>query len=260
MADDRIRDRITVAPRAGASAIAGLNTSYRGTRAEEILAAVLGERIVGKVALVSSFGADSAVLLHMAAQIDPAVPVLFLDTGKHFAETLAYRDLLTLRLGLRNIITLTPDAGDLAQRDATGLRWSYDPDGCCELRKVRPLERALVDYDATISGRKAFQASTRANLPFFEPDGASGRIKVNPLARWSAEDLATYAARHELTPHPLVAQGYPSIGCAPCTSKVQPGEDPRAGRWRGWDKVECGLHSPGGGPVARSDGSDDPVF
>ncbi len=238
----RTRDRITLAPRATAQDIIRLNNMLRGGSPQDVLRAVLCDRLAGEIALVSSFGAESAVLLDLVAGIDPATPVFFLDTGKHFPETLAYRDTLAARLGLTNLITLHPDAAELAARDNTGLRWSYDPDGCCDLRKVRPLERALAPFDATISGRKAFQSVTRANLPHFELEAGSGRIKVNPLASWTPADLAAHMAARDLPPHPLVAAGYPSIGCAPCTSKVQPGEDPRSGRWRGWDKTECGLH------------------
>jgi phosphoadenosine phosphosulfate reductase len=181
------------------------------------------------------------------------VPVLFLDTGKHFPETLAYRDLLVARLGLTDFRNLRPDPELLAKRDATELRWSYDPDGCCEIRKVLPLETGLAGIDATITGRKAFQASTRAALPRFELDG--DRLKINPLADWSKADLDAYFEVHALPAHPLVAQGYPSIGCAPCTSIVKPGEDPRAGRWRGWDKTECGIHTP-----TSDDDANQPVF
>lgn len=240
--ETRTRDRISIGPRAGAHDIIRLNNFYRGADTAELLKAVLREKIAGDVALVSSFGAESAVLLDLVAGVDPAAAIFFLDTGKHFPETLAYRDLLIERLGLTNLVTLHPDAGEIAVRDDKGLRWSFDPDGCCDLRKVRPLEVALAPFDATISGRKAFQSSTRANLPMFELESATGRIKVNPLARWTVADIAAHMDARALPPHPLVAQGYPSIGCAPCTSKVQPGEDPRAGRWRGWDKTECGLH------------------
>lgn len=238
----RTPDRITLPPRATAQDVIRLNNMFRGGTPHDVLRAVLCDRIAGDVALVSSFGAESAVLLHLVAVIDLATPVFFLDTGKHFPETLAYRDLLEAQLGLTRLITLHPDEAELAARDDKGLRWSYDPDGCCDLRKVRPLERALASFDATISGRKAFQSATRANLPHFEIDGATSLLKVNPLASWTKADLDAYAAEHALPAHPLVAQGYPSIGCAPCTSKVLPGEDPRAGRWRGWDKTECGLH------------------
>lgn len=247
-------DRIDVQPRFGEADAIRLNNLFRGVATQEMLRTVLTEQMVGDVALVSSFGAESAVLLHLVASIDPGVPVLFLDTGKHFPETLAYRDLLVERLGLTGLRVLTPDAAVLAKRDESGLRWSYDPDGCCEIRKVAPLEAALAGFDASITGRKAFQASTRNALPRFELDGA-GRIKVNPLADWTKDDIDAWFAAHDLPRHPLEAQGYLSIGCAPCTSKVKPGEDPRSGRWAGWDKTECGIHT----PVADGD-PDLPVF
>ncbi|UZK66737.1 phosphoadenylyl-sulfate reductase [Sphingomonas sp. M1-B02] len=223
-----------------------LNNMFRGTSAEEMLRTVLTEQMVGDVAIVSSFGAESAALLHLVSSIDRNIPVLFLDTGRHFPETLLYRDALAERLGLTNLQILHPDAEVLAARDANRLRWSFDPDGCCEIRKVEPLARGLAGLDATITGRKAFQASTRNALPRFELDtsDAIGRLKINPLADWTRADLDAYFLKHELPVHPLVAQGYPSIGCAPCTSSVKPGEDPRAGRWRGWDKTECGIHTP----------------
>lgn len=239
-------DVLDIAPRFTEQDAIRLNNMFRGTSTEEMLRTVLGEHMVGDVAVVSSFGAESAVLLHLVASVDPSVPVLFLETGKHFPETLAYRDLLVARLGLKDFRNLRPDPEVLAARDANELRWSFDPDGCCEIRKVVPLAKGLADFDATITGRKAFQASTRSALPRFEIDtsDAVGRLKVNPLADWTRADLDAYFAKHDLPAHPLVAQGYPSIGCAPCTSVVKPGEDPRAGRWRGWDKTECGIHTP----------------
>ncbi|NBC36863.1 phosphoadenylyl-sulfate reductase [Novosphingobium sp. FSY-8] len=241
---DRPIDRIDTGALFTEADAAALNRRFAEADAETVLRAVLLERVAGDVTLVSSFGAESAVLLHLAAQVDPGVPVLFLDTGKHFDETLAYRDTLVARLGLTNLINLTPDADVLAKKDEAGLRWSYDPDGCCEIRKVAPLAGAMGRYDASITGRKGFQASTRAGLPRFELDksDAAGRLKINPLIDWTADRIAAYFAEHDLPAHPLVAQGYPSIGCAPCTSKVAPGEDPRSGRWRGWDKTECGIH------------------
>lgn len=249
-------DRIDTGPRYTEADAIRLNRMFRGSDTNEVLTAVLRDRLIGEVALVSSFGAESAVLLHLAARIEPHVPVLFLDTGKHFAETLDYRDALVRHLGLTNLIVLTPDPATLRARDETGLRWSYDPDGCCDLRKVEPLTRALSRFDATLTGRKAFQSQTRANLPRFEMDGsdAAGRLKINPLIDWHAADIAAYMAAHDLLRHPLVEQGYPSIGCSPCTSKVLPGEDPRSGRWKGWDKTECGIHLPG------SDPADQPYF
>ena len=139
----------------------------------------------------------------------------------------------------------------LAAKDENGLRWSWDPDGCCEIRKVEPLARAKRGLDAWISGRKAFQSVTRENLPRFEIE--DGRLKINPLGDWTKDDLEAYFAEHDLPRHPLEAQGYLSVGCAPCTSVVKPGEDPRAGRWRGWDKVECGIHLPNAP-------GEDPIF
>jgi phosphoadenosine phosphosulfate reductase len=241
---ERVRDRIDTSVRFQAEDAMELNKRFEGHDTVEMLQTLLREQLAGKVAVVSSFGAESAVLLHLVSQVDPSVPVLFLNTGKHFAETLAYRDALVARLGLTDVRDLTPDTDELAKRDENGLRWSFDPDGCCEIRKVKPLAKALAGFDASITGRKAFQASTRASLPRFEIDitDVAGRLKINPLIDWSAERLAAYIAEHDLPPHPLVAEGYPSIGCMPCTSRVQPGEDPRAGRWRGKAKTECGIH------------------
>jgi phosphoadenosine phosphosulfate reductase len=243
MADAGLRriDLIDLTPRFTEADAVRLNNLFRGTDTPEMLRTLLGEHMLGDVAVVSSFGAESAALLHLVASVDPATPVLFLDTAKHFPETLAYRDQLAGVLGLSDLRILHPDPETLAKRDATELRWSYDPDGCCEIRKVIPLDKALAGFDASITGRKAFQASTRGNLPRFEID--QGRLKVNPLASWTRADIDAYFRAHDLPRHPLEAQGYPSIGCAPCTSMVKPGEDPRSGRWRGWDKTECGIHS-----------------
>ncbi|URW76797.1 phosphoadenylyl-sulfate reductase [Sphingomonas donggukensis] len=234
-------DRIDVRSRWSAADAIRLNRLFTGADTHEMLATLLREHMLGDVAIVSSFGAESAVLLDLVAAVDRTVPVLFLDTGKHFAETLAYRDALATRLGLTDLRVLAPDPTELAARDEAGLRWSYDPDGCCDLRKVRPLERALAGFDASITGRKAFQATTRAALPRFEVDG--DRLKVNPLANWTRADIDAHFAARALPRHPLEAQGFASIGCSPCTSRVQPGEDPRSGRWRGWDKTECGIHT-----------------
>jgi len=247
-------DRIDTAPAFTERDALRLNNLFRGVSTTEMLRTVLAEQMAGDVAIVSSFGAESAVLLHLVASIDPSVPVIFLDTGKHFPETLAYRDQLAEKLGLTNLRIIAPDAETVARKDETGLRWSYDPDGCCEIRKVIPLEKAMAGFDASLTGRKAFQASTRNALPRFEVD-AAGKLKVNPLADWTKADLDAYFVEHDLPRHPLEAQGYLSIGCAPCTNKVKPGEDPRSGRWAGWDKTECGIHT----PVADGD-PDLPVF
>lgn len=258
MADTRVRavDRIDTSPRYTEADAIRLNNMFRGRDTFEVLETVLPEQMLGDVATVSSFGAEAVVLLHLLSRIDPSLPVLFLDTGKHFPETLAYRDQVTALLGLTDVRSLTPDASDVAARDETGLRWSYDPDGCCAIRKVAPLQKALAPFDAQISGRKAFQSSTRSALPRFEIE--DGRLKMNPLADWDKSRIENYFAEHNLPRHPLEAQGYPSIGCAPCTSRVKPGEDPRAGRWRGWDKTECGIHT-ATSPLDDS-GANDPAF
>jgi phosphoadenosine phosphosulfate reductase len=253
--DSRTIDRINTAPRYSDSDAIRLNNMFRGRDTVEMLEALIKDAMLGDAAIVSSFGAESAVLLHLIGSIDPAVPVIFLETGKHFPETLAYRDALITAIGLTGVRNVTPDADLLAKKDETGLRWSYDPDGCCEIRKVIPLKAALAPFDAQFTGRKGFQSKTRAGLPRFEVE--EGRLKVNPLADWDKARVEAYMAEHDLPVHPLVAQGYPSIGCAPCTSKVAEGEDPRSGRWKGWDKVECGIHT----AVPVDDGgANDPIF
>ena len=246
----RAIDRIDTGPRFTEHDAIRLNRMFRGSDTDDLLRAVIADRLAGEVATVSSFGAESAVLLHLIAAVDPSLPVLFLDTHKHFPETLAYRDMLVERLGLTGLTVLEPDAEALAAKDESGLRWSYDPDGCCELRKVLPLAEALSGYDASLTGRKAFQSSTRAQLPRFEIDttDAQGRLKINPLIDWDQARIDAYFAEHDLPRHPLVAEGYPSIGCAPCTHQVAAGDDPRSGRWKGWDKTECGIHKPGEEP------------
>lgn len=237
----RTIDLIDVSPFTSADA-AALEARFAGVGTADMLAALLTGDLRGRVAAVSSFGAESAVLLHLISRIDRDIPVIFLNTQKIFGETLAYRDQLSEMLGFTDLRVYRPDPRLLAAKDATGLRWNYDPDGCCDLRKIQPLRRALSTFDAWISGRKGFQAGTRQAMPRFEED--EGRLKLNPLADWDKPRLDAYFAEHRLPHHPLEAEGYPSIGCAPCTSKVLPGEDPRAGRWRGWEKVECGIHVP----------------
>ncbi|WP_374308688.1 phosphoadenylyl-sulfate reductase [Methylocella sp.] len=223
-----------------AATIARLADRIWALDANRLLRFAIEDLFPGRIALVSSFGADSAALLHMAAQIDRALPVLFIDTGVLFPETLRYRDALVERLGLTDVRSIGPDPEALRSEDPETFLWSSDPDHCCHIRKVAPLERALEGFEAWISGRKRFQAATRAALPLFEVD--EGRVKINPLADWSSTRLSDYLDLHGLPRHELVAQGYPSIGCVPCTSKVRPGEDSRAGRWRGKAKTECGLH------------------
>ncbi len=217
--------------------------------AEAVLASVL-EAYPGEAALVSSFGADAAVLLHMVAGLDRDLPVLLVDTLMLFPETLAYQRALSARLGLRDVRHIGAAPAALAAGDPDGTLHRRDPDACCDLRKVAPLSAELERWPAVISGRKRFQAATRAKLTVYEIE--AGRLKVNPLAAWGAADLAAYMDAHALPRHPLVARGYASIGCAPCTSRVAPGEDARAGRWRGTQKVECGIHIGADGRVARA--------
>ncbi len=215
----------------------------------QVLKGALEETFTGRIAVVSSFGADSAVLLHLVAEIAPATPVLFIDTGRHFLETLEYRDRLTAHLGLTDVRSIGPTADEIARLDADLSRATWDPDGCCAFRKTAPLQRALEGFDAWITGRKRFQSTERQDLPVFEFE--TPHVKVNPLASWSAADIADHVARHHLPAHPLVAQGFLSIGCAPCTSAVAFGEDPRAGRWRNFEKTECGIHLPSIDPTLK---------
>ena len=227
-----------------------LNRRFDRVPAAQMLRELLTQVLPGQVSMVSSFGTESSVLLHLVAQADPTVPVIFIDTLRLFPETLRYRDQLAKLLGLTRVQTFEPVPEKLAEADPKYLLWSHDPDACCAVRKVEPLARALVGVEAWISGRKAFQASTRSNIPLFEI--ADGRLKINPLARWTREDLVAYMDEYDLPRHPLEKDGYLSIGCMPCTTPVRPGEDPRAGRWRGWDKTECGIHlplKPGSEPV-----------
>lgn len=207
---------------------------------------------LGRVALVSSFGAESAVLLHYVTRVFPDIPVLFIDTGRHFPETLAYRDALTARLSL-NLVNVQPDPALIAQEDPDGSLARSDPNMCCTLRKTFPLADALEGVDTWISGRKRYQGSTRAALPALERDGS--HIKLNPLVFWTPEDIAAYFEAHDLPRHPLVDEGYVSIGCAPCTRPVKQGEDARAGRWAdNPDKTECGIHLGPDGRFVRARG------
>lgn len=220
-----------------------LSARYAQAPAEELLRAAITDHFPERIALLSSFGAESAVLLHLVAQIDPATPVIFLDTGKLFAETLAYRDRLVTQLGLTNLIEARPDAARLAALDPDGLLWQRDPDMCCWQRKVEPTDEALAPYEAVITGRKHFHGGLRGILPPVE-QGDDGRIKVNPLVGWSRAAVDQYFADNGLPQHPLVMRNYRSIGCAPCTRATEVGEGVRAGRWAGTAKTECGIHLP----------------
>lgn len=252
----RTIDRIDTAPTFSQADADALNTRFADVETLEMLRTLFAEGILGEVAVVSSFGTESAVLLDLVARADNTIPIVFVDTLKMFDETLAYRETLIERLGLTNASVVQPDPAVLAAKDETGLRWSYDPDGCCAIRKVEPLARAKAGLDSWISGRKAFQSHTRQNIPRFEIE--EGRLKLNPLGDWVKADLEAYFEEHDLPRHPLEAEGFLSVGCEPCTSPVAPGEDPRAGRWRGWDKTECGIHSPAN--PASEDGALPPGY
>jgi phosphoadenosine phosphosulfate reductase len=194
-----------------------------------------------QLALVSSFGTESAALLKVMADVDPAIPVIFLDTGWLFEETLAYRDTLIAALGLRDVRSIKPLEEALSRQDPDRELWFSDPDACCRIRKVEPLARALKPFAAWINGRKRFQGGARAEIPVVEDDGA--KLKFNPFANVSREEIEAIYKLAKLPPHPLVASGYLSVGCMPCSSRTAPDENARAGRWRGRSKTECGIHT-----------------
>jgi phosphoadenosine phosphosulfate reductase len=219
-----------------------LNAQLAHSQAQGVLLAALRHAEFGKVALVSSFGAEAAVLLHMVAQIDRSTPVLFIDTLMLFPETLEYQASLGAQLGLSDIRILRTEAAALAQADPDDALHKTQPDSCCALRKAAPLAAALAGFDAWISGRKRYQGGSRSDLPMVEEEVGTHRIKLNPLANWTSDDMRAYASWHDLPPHPLTAKGYGSIGCAPCTSPAA-GRD---GRWPGQAKTECGIHFDGG--------------
>ncbi|TNE38422.1 MAG: phosphoadenylyl-sulfate reductase [Alphaproteobacteria bacterium] len=209
-----------------------------------LLEALLNSPWRDEVAVVSSFGAESAVLLHMIAQVDPTVPVIFLNTGKLFGETLRYRDRVQARLGLTDVRSIGPHPLDEGSKDPEGMLWQEDNDACCHFRKVVPLQKALKGFSIQITGRKRFQTGGRKDLPSVEIDvqRGAGNLKINPLVNWSLEELTEYIELHNIPKHPLVKEGFLSIGCMPCTERVQPGGGYRDGRWSGSDKQECGIH------------------
>ncbi|MCK8484655.1 phosphoadenylyl-sulfate reductase [Aliiroseovarius sp. S2029] len=225
---------------APAERVETLNARYKHHSATSVIERALTDSTIGALAMVSSFGAESVVLLHMVARIDRSVPVIFLDTQMLFQETLDYQVEVSEKLGLTDVRVIQPDANELFKRDPDNILHLADTDACCELRKVEPLDNALKGFDGWITGRKRFQGGKRVDLQFFEAE--DDRLKVNPLAHWASEDVRDYMINNRLPRHPLVGRGFPSIGCAPCTSPVKPGEDPRAGRWRGAEKTECGIH------------------
>ena len=223
-----------------------LNATYRDLTAQNILRDAIENQFGGRIGIVSSFGAESVILLHMIAEIDPTTPVIFLNTGKLFGETLRYRDRLQGLLGLTDVRAIGPHPVDLKSHDPKGNLWSRDTDGCCHIRKVLPQARAIEGFDALITGRKRFQTGAREHMDIIEQD-SDGRYKINPLANWQLDDLKDYIETHNLPRHPLVKDGFLSIGCMPCTSRVEAGGDYRSGRWAGSDKDECGIHIDGDG-------------
>jgi len=231
---------INTASRDPAERAAHYARQLEGKTAREVLDFALNELWTGRLAVVSSFGAESAVLLHVLSTVDKNAPVIFLETDRHFAQTLQYRDELVERLGLTNVRAQKPDSEDAKLEDPRGDLWRRDPDQCCTLRKVRPLGAALADFDAWVTGRKRFQGGLRSDLALIEHDGS--HYKVNPLAAWKAEEISAYMAANDLPPHPLVAQGFPSIGCWPCTKPAE--SQDRSGRWADTEKSECGIHLP----------------
>jgi phosphoadenosine phosphosulfate reductase len=219
-----------------------------GLDGADLLAPLIARDFRRRIAVVSSFGAESVVLLHMVAEIDRSVPVISLDTGQLFAETIAYRAQLIDRLGFTDVRIIKPDAGAVQLLDLDGLLHGRSPDLCCRIRKIEPLQRALAGFSAWISGRKRFHGGSRGDIPTLEV--LDGRLKIEPLARFGAHDIEDYLVRYDLPRHPLVAQGYRSIGCAPCTIKGGTTDNPRAGRWAGLAKTECGIHwSLNGNPI-----------
>jgi phosphoadenosine phosphosulfate reductase len=218
-----------------------LDRALRNASPAEVIATALQTVGHEQLAVVSSFGTESAALLKVMADVDPAIPVVFLDTGWLFEETLAYRDTLIATLGLRDVRSIKPLEETLSREDPDRELWFSDPDACCRIRKVEPLKRALAPFSAWINGRKRFQGGLRADIAVVEDDGT--RLKFNPFANVTREAIEAIFKGANLPPHPLTAKGFLSVGCMPCTSRTSPDEDARAGRWRGRPKTECGIHT-----------------
>ncbi len=220
---------------------AALKDAYGDLAGRDLLQVMIGDEFPGRIALSSSFGAEAAVLLDLVAQVDPATPVIFLDTGKLFEETYNYLAELKEHLGLLDIRTFTPDPVQLSKQDPNGNLWETDPDRCCHIRKVEPLERALKGIDAWITGRKHHHGDLRLELETIE--GVDGFVKINPLIHWSHEKIQATFKERGLPEHPLTKRGFASIGCYHCTRETEEGEDARAGRWTDTGKTECGIHN-----------------
>jgi len=223
-----------------AEKLAWLRERYGHLDGEELIQVMAHEAFIGQVAINSSFGAEAAVLLHLVARVDQSLPVLFIDTCRHFPETLRYRDLVAERFGLENIKVIGPSVETIKRLDPDGTLAYRDPDACCAFRKVDPLAGALKKYEATIGGRKRYHGGGREDLPTIEFDGS--HFKINPLARWSREDIESAYRDYNMPRHPMVEDGFLSIGCMPCTERTAPDGDIRSGRWVGQSKTECGIH------------------
>ena len=226
--------------------------AYAGLEGRALIKAFardFGERI----ALLSSFGAESSVLLHMLSEVDRTIPVIFLDTLKLFPETIIYRDRLVRELGLRDVRVVQPNVADLESDDPAGTLHKSNSDWCCNIRKTLPMEKAFKGFDVMISGRKRFHGASRSDLSHIGFDDK--RIKIEPLAAFTSLDLRNYMVMHQLPSHPLKLAGYHSIGCVPesCTSKGGSEDNPREGRWMGKEKTECGIHFTANGKIMRTE-------
>ncbi len=235
-----VTDASPIQPRAEID-LEQLNTNYENLSAPEILNDVIHNQFPDRISMISSFGAEAVVMLHLVSEIAPELPIIMLNTGKLFGETLRYRDRLQNMLGLMDVRSIAPAQSDLTAQDPQGTLWAKNTDACCHIRKVLPQARAVHGFDALLTGRKRFQTNERRTMDIIERD-QDGRYKINPLANWQLDDLKTYIETHELPRHPLVKDGYLSIGCMPCTERVEVGGDYRSGRWAGKDKEECGIH------------------
>ncbi len=229
--------------------IAALNERYETMATTDVVAQASQELFKERTAVVSSFGAESAVLLHLVATVDPAIPVIFLDTHKLFGETLRYRTRLQHHLGLEDVRVIGPSKREIEDDDPQGTLSMSDPDACCNLRKTRPLARALRGFDCWINGRKRHQTAMRDGIDIIERDG--DRFKLNPLATWTRAQIVAYVSKHRLPEHPLTKENYLSIGCIPCTSRATNPDDARSGRWAGQNKTECGIHFNSAGKPQR---------
>jgi len=227
-----------------------LERSTSRSNTQDFLQTIISKEFAGRIAVVSSFGTEAVVLLHQVAMVNPSIPVIFLDTGMHFPQTLQYKDEIIRILGLTDVRSIPPNPDHLGREDRDDTLWQWDTDRCCHIRKVTPLTQALKGFDAWINGRKQMHGGTRARLPRLELNG--GVVKVNPLAYWTHDDVETAFKVHNLPRHPMVEQGYASIGCWPCTGPNE-GTGLRSGRWAGSDKTECGIHLPSPSRVAAGD-------